>query len=217
MSIQKAYLMSETKTKIPFMFNPKDLEFSKSTDWKSNNSPGSNAPQLTFDSGKSVEFKLTAIFDSTETGKSITDITDKLYKLTVTDKKVKGTKEDRNIKRPPWVQFHWGKLRSFKAVITSFNLKYTYFTSKGVPLRAEVSMSFRQFMDEGVTPPQNPTSGTPNPGQVRRLEAGQYLDTVADELYGDPGQWRAIANANGIDDPLALDPGRVLMIPELEG
>jgi nucleoid-associated protein YgaU len=96
-------------------------------------------------------------------------------------------------------------------------LKYTYFTSKGVPLRAEVSMSFRQFMDEGVTPPQNPTSGTPNPGQVRRLEAGQYLDTVADELYGDPGQWRAIAHANGIDDPLALDPGRVLMIPELEG
>ena len=172
---------------------------------------------MTFDSGNSVEFKLTAIFDSTETGKSITDITDKLYKLTVTDKKVKGTKEDRNIKRPPWVQFHWGKLRSFKAVITSFNLKYTYFTSKGVPLRAEVSMSFRQFMDEGVTPPQNPTSGTPNPGQVRRLEAGQYLDTVADELYGDPGQWRAIAHANGIDDPLALDPGQVLMIPELEG
>ena len=68
-----------------------------------------------------------------------------------------------------------------------------------------------------MTPPQNTTSGTPNPGQVRRLEAGQYLDTVADELYGDHGQWRAIANANGIDDPLALDPGRVLMIPELEG
>ena len=73
MSIQKAYLMSETKTKIPFMFNPSDLEFSKSIDWKSNNSPGSNAPQLTFDSGQSVEFKLTAIFDSTETGKSITE------------------------------------------------------------------------------------------------------------------------------------------------
>jgi hypothetical protein len=37
MSIQKAYLMSETKAKIPFMFNPSDLEFSKTTEWKSNN------------------------------------------------------------------------------------------------------------------------------------------------------------------------------------
>lgn len=216
MGIQKAYLMSETKKKIPFMFNPSDLEFSKSTDWKANNSPGSNAPQLTFDSGNSVEFKLMALFDSTESGKPITSITDDLYKLTITDKKVKGTKEDRNIKRPPWVQFHWGKLRSFKAVITSFNLKYTYFTSAGVPLRAEVSMSFRQFMDEGVNPPQNPTSGTPNPGQIRRLESGQYLDTVAEELYGSSSHWRVIAQANGIDDPLALEPGRVLMIPELE-
>jgi len=217
MSIQKAYLLSETDTRIPFMFNPGDLEFSKSTVWTPNNSPGSNAPQLTFDSGQSVEFKLTAIFDSTETRTPITEITDKLYKLTITDKKVKGTQEDRNIKRPPWVQFHWGKLRTFKAVITSFNLKYTYFSSEGMPLRAEVSMSFRQFMDSEVTPPQNPTSGTPNPGQVRRLEAGQYLDTVADELYGDPSRWRSIANANNIDDPLALDPGRVLLIPELEG
>jgi nucleoid-associated protein YgaU len=32
-------------------------------------------------------------------------------------------------------------------------------------------------------------------------------------MYGDPTRWRAIAEANGIDDPLALRRGRTLSIP----
>jgi Contractile injection system tube protein/LysM domain len=216
MAIQKAYLMTETKKKIEFMFNPQDLEFSKTTTWGSNDTPGSNAPQLQFNSGGSVEFSLTALFDSTADGKPVTKITDELYKLTVTDKSIKGTKEDRNMARPPWVQFHWGKMRSFKAVVTKLDLKFTYFTADGTPLRASVSMSFRQYMDEGTLAPQNPTSGTPNPGQIRRVESGQYLDTIADELYGDSSKWRSIADANGIDDPLAIPVGKSLIIPEQE-
>ena len=78
-------------------------------------------------------------------------------------------------------------------------------------------MSFLQYMDEKNLPPQNPTSGTPNPGQIRRVESGQYLDTIADDIYGDPGRWRLIAEANDIDDPLDLPPGRRVVIPELEG
>lgn len=216
MAIQKAYLMTETKKKIEFMFNPQDLEFSKSTKWGDNPTPGSNAPQLQFDRGESVQFSLTALFDSTADGKPVTKITDELYKLTVTDKSIKGTKEDRNMARPPWVQFHWGKMRSFKAVVTKLDLKFTYFTADGTPLRATATMSFLQYSDEGNLAPQNPTSGTPNPGQIRRVESGQYLDTLADEIYGDSSKWRSIADANGIDDPIAIPTGRVLIIPEQE-
>jgi len=214
MAIQKAYLKAETGSKIEFMFNPSELKFSKRNSWTPGKSTGANAPQLQFTSGGSVEFSLTAVFDSTASGKPVTTITDELFKLTMTDKKIKGTKEDRNMTRPPWVQFHWGKMRSYKAVITSFDLNFTYFSSKGEPLRAEVSMSFQQFEDEGNLAPQNPTSGPPNPGQLRRLESAQYLDTIAEDIYGDPGQWRTIADANGIDDPLALRPGQIVVIPE---
>jgi nucleoid-associated protein YgaU len=49
------------------------------------------------------------------------------------------------------------------------------------------------------------------------VESGQYLDTIADDIYGDPGRWRLIAEANDIDDPLDLPPGRRVVIPELEG
>ena len=38
---------------------------------------------------------------------------------------------------------------------------------------------------------------------------------IAFREYDDPAQWRRIAEANGIDDPLALQPGRRLLIPPI--
>lgn len=215
MAITKAYLKSETNVTINFMFNPETIEFSKDVDWSPEESPGKNAPKQTFKKGGPVTFSINALFDSTESGKAITDTTSKLFDLASVAKDVKGTKANRNMQRPPWVQFHWGKMSSVKAVITSLKVKFTYFKSDGTPTRAEVAISFRQYQDEKL-PKQNPTSGTLNPGQVRRLETGQYLDTLSQDLYGDSGRWREIAEANNIDDPLALETGRYLVIPELE-
>lgn len=212
----KAYLMTETKKKIPLLFNPEDLEFSKSNTWEKATAAGNNAPKLDFSSGGSVTFSLSIIFDTTGTGKPVSDSTDKLYELMLTDDSLKGTKADRNMSRPPWVQFHWGKLRSYKAVVESLSIKFTYFASDGTPLRAECSMSLKQFDDEGKLPPQNPTSGTPAPHKLRRVSSGEYLDTISDELYGSSNRWRAIAEANGITDPLDLPVGRTLVIPQLE-
>jgi nucleoid-associated protein YgaU len=37
---------------------------------------------------------------------------------------------------------------------------------------------------------------------------------IAARAYGDATRWRAIAEYNGITNPLALRPGQRLMIPE---
>ena len=44
---------------------------------------------------------------------------------------------------------------------------------------------------------------------------GETLHSIATLEYGDPAQWRVIATANGIDDPLALAPGTALVLPRL--
>ena len=216
MAGEKAYLMTETKKKIPLLFNPSELQFSKGNSWENATAAGNSAPKLDFSSGGSVTFGLNIIFDTTDTGKPVSDHTDQLYALMLTDPDLKGTKEDRNMGRPPWVQFHWGKLRSHKAVIENLTIKFTYFASDGTPLRAECDLSLKQYDDEGKLPPQNPTSGTPAPHKIRRVTPGEYLDTISDELYGSANRWRAIADANGVDDPLALPAGRTLVIPQLE-
>jgi nucleoid-associated protein YgaU len=45
------------------------------------------------------------------------------------------------------------------------------------------------------------------------LADGENVIGVATEKYGAPSAWRAVAQANGIDDPLRVHPGQVLHLP----
>jgi nucleoid-associated protein YgaU len=45
------------------------------------------------------------------------------------------------------------------------------------------------------------------------LEGADRLEQVAQREYGDPALWRAVADANGIDDPTRVARGRALLLP----
>ncbi len=77
-----------------------------------------------------------------------------------------------------------------------------------------MNLSLEQYEPDANWGPQNPTSGTPKPNRTHQVQVGDTLDRIAGRYYGDSTQWRAIAGANGIGDPLDLKPGRVLAIPE---
>lgn len=214
-SLKKAYLKTEKKDEIPLLFNPSKLSFKKSNDW-SDAKPGQNAPELIFKTAGPGYFELDIFLDSTGAGRPVTQMTEKLQKLMERDPSLQGSDDERNKTRPPWVRFHWGRFQSFKAVVTALEVKYTFFASDGTPLRAECELKLKQYTDESLLPRQNPTSGTPTPHKVRAVQAGEYLDTMAVEVYGDSGHWRAIAAANDIADPFAVPPGRMLVIPRVE-
>ncbi len=50
----------------------------------------------------------------------------------------------------------------------------------------------------------------------RIVKDGDNLWAIAAKEYGDPEDWRLIAEANHIDNPRKLQPGRQLMIPVKE-
>ena len=52
---------------------------------------------------------------------------------------------------------------------------------------------------------------------VSLLKDGDTLPSIAYEQYGDPTVWRAIADANGIENPLKLRRGHALSLPKLDG
>ena len=79
-------------------------------------------------------------FDTTDTGRAGHQHTGKVLTLMDVDQSLPGTDPQTNNARPPYVVFHWGNLHSFKAVVTDLNLRFTYFSSTGVPLRAEVDL-----------------------------------------------------------------------------
>ena len=49
--------------------------------------------------------------------------------------------------------------------------------------------------------------------KVWMVKQGQTLASIAAVEYGDPREWRTIAEANVMDDPLAMVPGRSLILP----
>ena len=216
--LQKAYLEVETGARVECMFNPTTFAFSASARWESDQVPGKNTPSLRYAGGGSGSFSLSLVFDTTDVGTTVTRHTNALLGLMEIDTSLAGYDAAKNNGRPPWVKFHWGtELHSFKAVITSTNVTFTYFSSEGMPLRANVEVSLEQYEPDANWGPQNPTSGTPSPNRTHQIQAGETLDRIAARYFGDPTRWRTLAAANGIADPLDLKPGRIISIPESKG
>ncbi|MGK0274477.1 MAG: LysM repeat protein [Ilumatobacter sp.] len=213
--LQKAYLETESGGRVDCMFNPTTFSFSTSNSWQSDQVPGKDTPSMRYTGGGGGSFSLNLVFDTTGTGKAVTAHTNKLLKLMDVDEKLAGYDAAKNNGRPPWVKFHWGThLHSFKAVITSANVTFTYFSSEGLPLRANIDLSLEQYEADAKWGPQNPTSGTPKPKRSHQVQVGETLDRIAARYFGDSTKWRDIATLNGIQDPLDLQPGRLLSIPE---
>lgn len=213
--LQKAYLEVETGGRIDCMFNPTSFSFATQNRWESDPIPGKATPTLRFAGGSGGSFSLNLVFDTTGSGTAVSAHTNKLLKLMEIDTSLPGYDPSIGNGRPPWVKFHWGThIHSFKAVITSANVTFTYFSNEGLPLRANADLSLEQYEPDANWGPQNPTSGTPKPQRTHQVQVGDTLDRIAARYFGDSTQWRDIAAVNGIADPLDLTPGRLLSIPE---
>jgi hypothetical protein len=217
---QQAYLKIENEdAPITCLFNPKEYSISKSSQWQKKQNSGS-IPNLQYGGGDPRKLSVDLFFDaSDEADGDVRGITEKLFGLLEANKKYKQEKKQR----PPSVEFHWGRTWTFPAVIDSLSVQYTLFRPDGTPVRASAKLSLTQ-VEKAVDKPsagnakkgQNPTTrGIPDL-RSHVVRDGDSLPSIAYSSYGDPTRWRAIAEANGIDDPLALRRGRVLSVPQVD-
>ena len=106
--------------------------------------------------------------------------------------------------------------------MTSLSVPYTLFKPDGTPVRAQAKIALLQV--EKAARPSGGQDEAPEPDHaglagVRShvVRDGDSLQSIAYAAYGDPTRWRAIAEANGIDDPMRLRRGAPLAVPRLEG
>ena len=215
MTLEKAKICPEKGAAVPCLLNPAELTVSRSNSWQAGEAKGVNAPELRFQAGQSGTLSLTLTFDTTSDGSDVTTHTNRLFALMDVDPGLQDADPQRNSGRPPWVQLQWGHHFSFKAIIERLQVRYTYFADSGMPLRARVDVTLKQFKDERERPLQNPTSHTEQLHHVHRYVHGETLDRVAATYYGDAGRWRLLAEANGVVDPLRIAPGTLLAVPEI--
>ncbi|HUF39604.1 MAG TPA: LysM peptidoglycan-binding domain-containing protein [Anaerolineales bacterium] len=192
------------------MFNPFEYTVTKQNTFEDKTRNNSNVPQVEFKKAGSQTLKLALVFDTFEAGENVTLTTNQLWKFM--EPKTRENSSSNAKTPPPDVAFEWGVFR-FVSVITQMSQKFTMFQEDGTPVRAKVDVTFTQHRDTEDYPNQNPTSGGGEIEQVRTVIAGERLDSIAYDVYGDATRWRQIADRNGIRDPLAIKPGQILTIP----
>lgn len=100
----------------------------------------------------------------------------------------------------------------FRCVMESIKQKFTLFSPDGVPLRATLTVSLREYRTLGDHVRQ-PDRRSPDRTHAHVVQQGDTLASISHRYYERPAHWRVIAAANGITDPRRLDPGRFLQVP----
>lgn len=114
----------------------------------------------------------------------------------------------------PMVMFMWGdNIILDQAYIRSVKVTYQRFFL-GNPVRAEADVELSQIPFPTPLGATNPTSGGVATRKTRTLVAGDSLPSIAFQEYKDPNKWRALAEANGIDDPMRVKMGTVIAVPD---
>ncbi len=191
------------------MFNPDKLTVSRSVSWPTQPAAKRDTPESQFTGGIPATLGVDLLFDTYDTPsldkESVkTKYIDKLLQLTT----VQGEQH-----RPPVCRMSWGdQAVFFQGVLTEIQTQYTMFLESGRPVRATNRCTFKQWISNSTDLKQQNLMSS-DVAKVWIVKRGETLAAIAAAEYGDGRQWRAIAEANGIDDPLALVPGTRLMLP----
>jgi hypothetical protein len=216
---QRAKLEIDKGDTIECAFNPQSYTVSKTNVWNFKPQTGLDLPKGEFGGGLPRRTTLSLLLDVSllAPDQSVKDMANKLLKMMET-----GGGGGGGGSAPPFVTFRWGSVDLPKSVPVSLTIQHVLFHPNGEPIRALVDLELAQAekastaSSAGANKSQNPTTRATSGLRVHRVRDGDSLPGIAYDAYGDPTRWRAIADANGVEDPLRLKRGAELTIPRLE-
>lgn len=204
MELAKAMITPQDEESIHVLFNPGQYSLDQSNALNEENVPGLASPILSYKWGKGRTLRMDLFFDTYEQRTDVRQHTDLVYGLL----NIRGP-----LHRPPVCTFTWGSF-NFTCMLESVGGRFTLFLPDGTPVRATLSVTFKEFveMKDAVRDPPTESADHAKSYLVRR---GDTLASIAAAEYGDPGRWRPIAQANRIANPRLLAPGTRLVLPAL--
>lgn len=195
-------------------FNPTEYTLTKGAQIAEIAIPGIDSPVLQFVAGQNEKLTLDLFFDTTlqgGTGDQAVDVT------TETKKVYQLVKMQPKMHAPPRVRFRWGQGLAFVAIVESITQKFTLFNPNGIPVRATLSVTFREYRTlEEQLRDLNLQSADHTKRYV--VVQGDTLPAIAAREYGDAGLWHVIAERNAavIPNPRRLRLGTELRLPPLD-
>jgi hypothetical protein len=189
---------------IAVLFNPAEYTIKKSVNWKEHRTPGLDSPEEQFTTGDPARLSLELFFDTYEDKKDVRQHTDQIAKLAIVD-----TEKHR----PPVCLFVWGGFE-FQGTLEEVTQRFTMFLAEGTPVRAVLNVTLKEYQSAEAQGNKRERN-SPDHSKRRTVKQGETLNLIAAEEYDDPAEWRRIAEANGIADPMDVKPGTVLVLPPI--
>ena len=214
-------LLSGGNETIPVQFNPSQYRITESAQYSQQERRSETEPAVNYNGSKLSALSVQLIFNSSEftsvesvinsvkslfTGGDDNDITKTINKITSL------TQIDGDTHMPPWCAFVWGSLQ-FVGYVETVGITYTMFDSSGKPLSALVDLTMRGF--NGPVSERSSPKMSPDRTKARTMTEDATIWGMADKEYGSVREWRRIAEANNIMNPLDIPVGTVLRVPSI--
>jgi hypothetical protein len=204
MALAKAMITVKDEEDIHVLFNPTQYSLDQANTLAEMGVPGLSAPILQYVRGNGRSLSMELFFDTYEQRTDVREHTDRVYALL----DIRGP-----LHRPPVCTFTWGTF-NFDCVLERVGGRFTLFLSDGKPVRATLSVTFKEFVAVEVLVRDPPTESADH-AKTWLVRRGDTLASIAAAEYGDPARWRPIAEANRIANPRLLEPGTRLSLPAL--
>jgi hypothetical protein len=205
LEIIRPVIADERQRRIPLRFNPTDYKLSKTNTFAEITIPGLETPPLQYVRGGSETLSFQALVDTSDTLENVrTAYVDALRNL---------MRPDSREHAPPIVRFVWDEA-VFTGVMEKLDVNYVLFSPDGVPLRAQLDVTLKEFRPAAQQVADTPRS-SPTVEKSYVVRRGDTLSSISAAVYRRPDAWRELARANGISDPRDLRPGMVLTVPRL--
>jgi hypothetical protein len=201
MALVKATITNlDTDEEIPVLFNPEEYTLDVGNTIAEIGIPGLQKSPVQYVRGNIRTLRMELFFDTYEQNEDVRVHTRRITSL---------LEAGPTTLAPPVLLFSWSSLQ-FQCVLESVSQRFIMFRPSGMPVRARLTVVFKEFARLEVEVERGFFIGPPT---VRNIVEGENLGQLAYDYFGDPGAWRHIAELNGIDDPINLEPGRQIVIP----
>lgn len=189
--------------------NPNEITLAYEVEYDAAQGSGTTNSRMEFKKIKPGDLSLSFFIDGTGANGHPADVQEEIEKF----QSVTGYNGD--IHRPNYLKVVWGTLQIKRCVLKSASIAYKLFKPDGVPLRAVITAAFTDNSDD-QTRVAMAQDQSPDLTHRRIVRAGDRLPALCQEIYGEPGYYLRVAEANGLDDFRQLEPGSEIFFPPLE-
>ncbi|MCA2997709.1 MAG: LysM peptidoglycan-binding domain-containing protein [Rhodocyclaceae bacterium] len=193
------------------MLNPDKLQWNRKVQYNEETSIDSSAPSSKYNKTPSEKLSFDLVIDCTGVvNPKRLDLPSEIDQLCKVIYDYNG-----NIHRPNFVIVSWGGGLTFKAVLVSFSLSYTFFKPDGTPLRAKASLEFASYVDP-ATLAKLDDKKSPDMTHLVEVVEGDTLPQISNQIYRSPNYFVQIAQFNQLNKFRRLKPGSRLVVPPLQ-